>query len=241
MVPCLHQGNIYIQRKLRVWREQKCISLVGAETPLTCAGRQTTPSHGERYRAENGDLRKLGWTYRHGTMFAPRKVYIKRKLQVWRAQKCIPLVGAEIPPTCVGRQTTPSHGRWYRAENGNLCKLGWTYCHGTVSAPRQSFYPKEATVMERTEMYSTSLCRNPIYLCGPSNYPVSWGRYRADNRNLCQLGWTYRHGIVFAPRQCLYQKTATSMEKPEMYSTSRCRNLTYLCWLANYPVSWGEV
>ena len=30
MVPCLHQGNIYTKRKLRVWRDQKCIPLVGA-------------------------------------------------------------------------------------------------------------------------------------------------------------------------------------------------------------------
>ena len=38
MVPCLHQGNIYTKRKLRVWREQVCIKQVGAITPLTCAG-----------------------------------------------------------------------------------------------------------------------------------------------------------------------------------------------------------
>ena len=33
MVPCLHQGNIYTERKLRVWRDQKCIPLVGAKKP----------------------------------------------------------------------------------------------------------------------------------------------------------------------------------------------------------------
>ena len=44
MVPCLHQGNIYPKRKLRVWRDQKCIPLVGEIIPLTCAGRQNTPS-----------------------------------------------------------------------------------------------------------------------------------------------------------------------------------------------------
>ena len=108
MVPCLHQGNIYIKRKLRVWRDQKCIHLVGTKTQLTCAG----------------------------------------------------------------RQTTPCKGRMYRAENGNLCKLGWTYRHGAVFASRQYLYQKEATGMERVEMYSVSQCKNPTYLCGPSNYPV---------------------------------------------------------------------
>ena len=100
MVPCLQQGNICMKRKLRVWRDRKCISLVGTKTPLTCAGR-------------------------------------------------------------------------YRAENGNLRKLGWTYHHGTVFAPRQYLYEKEATGMERPEMYSPSWCKNPTYLCGPSNYTVS--------------------------------------------------------------------
>ena len=59
MVPCLHQGNIYNKRKLRVWRDQKCIPLVGAIIPLTCAGRQNTPSRGRQYRAQNGKFGKF--------------------------------------------------------------------------------------------------------------------------------------------------------------------------------------
>ena len=39
MVPCLHQGNIYAKRKLRVWTEQICIQQVGATPPLTSSGR----------------------------------------------------------------------------------------------------------------------------------------------------------------------------------------------------------
>ena len=46
MVPHLHQSNGYIKRKLREWRVQKCIALVGAETVLTSAWPQTTPCHG---------------------------------------------------------------------------------------------------------------------------------------------------------------------------------------------------
>ena len=59
MVPCFHQGNIYTKRKLRVWKDQKCIPLVGGITPLTSAGRQNTPSRGRQYRAQNGKLHKL--------------------------------------------------------------------------------------------------------------------------------------------------------------------------------------
>ena len=109
MVPCFHQGNIYTERKLRIWRDQNCNALFGAKTILTCAGRQSTPSLGRQYRAQNRKLRKLGWTYRHGTVFEPM----------------------------------------------------------------QYLYKREATGMERPEMYSSSRCKNHTYLCGPSKYPVS--------------------------------------------------------------------
>ena len=46
MVPCFHKRNVYIKRKLRLWRGEKCIALVGAETALTSAVPQTTPFHG---------------------------------------------------------------------------------------------------------------------------------------------------------------------------------------------------
>ena len=109
MVQYLHQGNIYTKRKLRVWKDQKCIPLVGAIPPLTCAGRQNTLSREKRYRAQKGKSRKLGRTYRHGTMLAPRKY----------------------------------------------------------------LYQKEATGMESSEIYSASRCKNHTYLCWPSKYPIS--------------------------------------------------------------------
>ena len=101
MVPCLRQGNIYIKRKLQAWRDQKCIPLLGAKAPLTCAGHQTTPSQCSLYRPENGSLRKFGWTYRHGTVFAPRQcLYSKgsyghcetRNVFPWLVQKPLLLV-----------------------------------------------------------------------------------------------------------------------------------------------------
>ena len=58
-----------MKRKLQEWRVKKCIPLVGVKTGLTCTRRQTTPSHVSQYRAENGNLRKSGCTFRHGTVF----------------------------------------------------------------------------------------------------------------------------------------------------------------------------
>ena len=112
------------------------------------------------------------------------------------------------------------------AQNGNLPKLGRTYRHGTVFAPRKYLCQKEATGMERPEMYSASRCNNPTYLCGPLKYSVFMEAIWAQNGKLPKLGRTYRHGTVFSPRKYLNQKEATGMERLEMYSTSRCINCT---------------
>ena len=98
-------------------------------------------------------------------------IYTKRKLRVWRAQECILLVGAIAALTYAGRQNTPSRGRQYKAQNGKLGKLGRTCHHGTVFAPRKYSYQKEATGMERPELYSASRCNNTTYLCGRQSIP----------------------------------------------------------------------
>ena len=137
MVPCLNKGNIYTERKLRVWRDQKCIPLVGAKTILTCANRRNTPSRGRQYTAQNGKLLKLGEPIAMVPCLHQGNIYNKRKVRVWRDQKCIPLVGAKTILTCASRQITPSRGRQYRAQNRKLRQLGRTYRHCTVFAPRQ--------------------------------------------------------------------------------------------------------
>ena len=99
--------------------------------------------------------------------FHQGNINTKRKLRVWRDQKCIPLVGAKAILACAGRQSTPSRGRRYMVQKGKLCKLGRTYRHGTVFAPRKYLYQKEATGMERPEMYSASRYKKHTYLCEP--------------------------------------------------------------------------
>ena len=156
-------------------------------------------------------------------------------------RKCIPLVGAKTRLTCAGRETTSSQGNRYRPENGNLPKLGSTYRHGTVFAPRQYLYQKEDKGVEKPEMYSSSRCKNHCYLCWTSNYPSQGSRYRPAYGNLRKLECTYHQGTVFAPRQYLHQKEATGMERPEMYFQTRCKNPSHLCGPSNYPVSKDSV
>ena len=132
-------------------------------------------------RLEGGSIRPRteSWVNWDGPMaMVPRlhqgNVYTKRKLRVWRNQKCIPLVGAITPLNCAGRQNTPSRRRQYSAQKGKLGKLGRTYGHGSVFLPRKYLYQKEATGMKKPEMYSASRSNNPTYyMCGPSKCPVS--------------------------------------------------------------------
>ena len=73
MTSRLHQSNGFINRKLRAWRVQKCIALVGADTVLTSWGPETTPFQGRQYRTQNGNMRNFGPTNPHGTAFAPKQ------------------------------------------------------------------------------------------------------------------------------------------------------------------------
>ena len=124
MEPCLYRGNIYIKRKLRVRIDQKCISLVGSKIPLTCAGRQTTPSQLSRYRTENGNLLKLGWNDRLSTVLVPRQyLYQKKATGTDRPEMYFPR-WFKNPSYLFGLSNYPSQGSRYRPENGNLRKLG---------------------------------------------------------------------------------------------------------------------
>ena len=69
--PRLQHCNGYMKRKLRAWRVQKCIALVGADVAFTSAGPQTTPCHGGQYRVHQGNMRNFGPTNTHGTASAP--------------------------------------------------------------------------------------------------------------------------------------------------------------------------
>ena len=106
MVPCLHQGNIIPKRKLRAWRDQKCIPIVGAITPLTCTDRQDTPSRERRFGPRTESC--INWDGPIAMVPCLRQgnINTKRNLRAWRDQKCIPLVGAITPLTFAGRQNT---------------------------------------------------------------------------------------------------------------------------------------
>ena len=168
-------------------------------------------------------------------------VYIKTKLQVWRVQKCIFLVDAKTALTCAGLQTTPSHVRNHRSDNGNLQKSGSTFHHGAVFAPTQCIYQMEATGMENPKMRSSSRGKTTLTCAGLQTTTSHVSQYRAENENLRKSGSTFCHNTVFTPKQCLYQNEATGMESPKTHFSSQCKNRTYMCRTANYPISCKQV
>ena len=141
MVLCLHQRNVYIKRKLRVWRAQNCHFLVGANTAPTGMGQQTTPCHTAPYWASKWKFLEfrvyLSPWYRVYTNAAfilkgsygcgePKNVI---SLSAQRSHR--PVLSCK-PPRVMQRHIGPA--------NGNFWNFGATYRHGTVFAPMQCLY-----------------------------------------------------------------------------------------------------
>ena len=140
MVPRLHQSNGYIKMKLRAWRVQKCITIVGADILLITECPQSTPFHG----GSIGPRMEICETSVPPIPMVKRlhqnNGYIKRKLRAWRVQKCIALVGADTVLTTAWKQSTPFHGEQYRAQNGNMRNFDPSNLHDIAFAPKQWFY-----------------------------------------------------------------------------------------------------
>ena len=113
--------------------------------------------------------------------------YIKRKLQEWRVQKCIALVGEDTVLTSAGPQTTPCHRGQYRIQRRNYRNFGPNKPHGTAFAPMQWLNQKEATGMESSKMYCPSRCRYRTYQRVAANYTVSWGAGLGPERKFAKL------------------------------------------------------
>ena len=133
-------------------------------------GRKTTRSCARRYRAENGNF--SGGPIAMVPCSHKCNIYIKMKLRVWRAQKFFPLVGAETQLRVQACKIPRLIGGGIGPRTKTCVNWGGPIIHGTVLAQRKCIYHKEVTGMESTEMYITSRCRNPTYLCGSANYTV---------------------------------------------------------------------
>ena len=135
---------------------------------------------------------------------------------MWRAEKCIVLVGAETVLTTTGPQTTPFHFWQYRADNGNMRYLGPTNPHGTAFASNQCLYLKRATSMESSKMHCTSRCRNSIYQCGAANYP-DYGGSIGPRMKICETS-----GLPISMVQRFHQSNCYIKRNLQVWRVEKC-------------------
>ena len=116
--------------------------------------------------------------------------------------------------------------------------IGPTNLHGTALPPKQWLYQKEDAGMENSKMYCPSQCRNSTYQCRATNYLVSWGQCRDGNGNMRNFGPTNPHGYRFYTKAMVISKGSYEYGELKIcIARVGCRNSTYLCEAANYPVS----
>ena len=174
IVPSLHQSNVFMSKGIYGYGQSKNVFLLSVQK-----------RHLPVWDCKRPRLKKASIGLRtkfYGNPGLPlamvpclhqSNVYIKRKLRVWRVQKCIPLIGTKTSFTCVGLQTSLSQVSQYKAKNVNLRKSGCIFFHGTGFAPMQCLYQKEGTGMESPKMYSSCQCKNLNSRCGTANDPIS--------------------------------------------------------------------
>ena len=104
---------------------------------------------------------KSGLSFAEVPCLHKSNLHMKRKLREWRTQKCNPCFGAESPPRSTRLQTIRFHAAPYWTVSANLRKGGASFRRGTVFAPIQPTYEKEATGMENPKMQSLLWCRKP--------------------------------------------------------------------------------
>ena len=108
-VPCLHQCNLDIKRKLRECRAQKCNPCFGAKSPLRTTGLQTSRFMQRRICPTVLICGFSGLPFAKVPCLHQCNLDIKRKLRECRAQKCSPSFGAKSPLRRTGRQTFRLH------------------------------------------------------------------------------------------------------------------------------------
>ena len=104
-----------------------------------------------------------------------------------------------------------------------------------ILAPKQCLYQRKLWVWRVQNCIPLVGAKTSLTCAGLQTTPSQVSVYRAGNGNLRKSGSTFCHVTVFALKQCLYQKEATGVESPKMYSSRRSKNLTHLCGTTNDP------
>ena len=94
--------------------------------------------------------------------------------------------------------------------------------------------------MESPNMYSLLSVKSVLTYTGLQTTPSKWCCI-GPRMEICVNSDVRIHGTACLPKEFLYQKEATSIESPKMYSPTLWIKRTYLYGPANNPVSCGAV
>ena len=138
IVPRLHQCYAYRKRKLRDG-EFKNVLPKSVQIPyLPVRGRKLPRVMGGNIGSRKEICETSSLPIPMVPLLHQCNGYIKRKLQAWRVQKCIALLGEDTVPTSVGPYTTPYHkgqyrvhqSPWYRVCTNAMVISKGRYGHG---------------------------------------------------------------------------------------------------------------
>ena len=166
-------------------------------------GLQTTPCHAAPIGPTTEIFWKFGSTYLH---VCTKQCVIKRKLQVYRAQKCDFLVGAKTVKGGAGLQTTPCHVMLRRIEP--TMKIFGNSGLPIALVPcflQSNIYMKRKLWVRRTQKFNLLVGAPTVPTgAGLQTTPCHTALYRANNGNLRRFWSAYRLGTVFSPKQRLH-------------------------------------
>ena len=241
MVPCLHQCNVFIVRKLRVWRAKKCNFVVSGKNRTDICESTNYPVSCCAVFGSNKNFYNFGATYRHGSVFAPMQCYIVRKQRGLTAQKCNFLVSAKTDPTVVGQQTTPCLAVPYW-EGIEIFKISGLPIDMVPCLHQCNVYIKRKLRVWRVQKcdFLHSAKTEPTVV-GQQTTLCLAAPYWASIRIFKNFGATYLHGTVLTPMQCLYYKETSSLESSKLQFPSQCKNRTDRYGSTNHPVSCSAV
>ena len=90
-------------------------------------------------------------------------------------------------------------------------------------------------------MYCSSRFRSSTYQYGAENYPVSWGSVKGLEWKYAKLRAYLSAWCCIITRGIFISKGRYGYGELKNDCSIRCRNSTYKCGAANYPVSCGAV
>ena len=216
MVTCLHQWNVYIKRKLRVYSSHKCNPCFGAKSPLRSTDLQTTLFHAAPYRADSTTLWEFGAIYRHGTVFAPIECLYQKEAKGIRAQKCNPC-SVQKAHIAVQACKEPCFMQHCIGPTVQICGNSGLPIPMVPCLHQCNVYIKSKLRICRADKCNPCFgAKRPLRITGLQRTRFHAAPYRADSTNLREFGASYRNGTVFAPMECLYQKEAEGMQCQKM-------------------------